>query len=116
MKKNKLPNVLVLATTFPRWENDSEPAFVFNLSKKLASKGFNMVVLVPGAPDALPYEEMEGLKIYRFSYFYPKKLQKVFYNGGALPNLKSSWLARIELPFFLLFQFFHIGWMIKKKK
>jgi len=75
-----------------------------------------MVVLVPGAPDALPYEEMEGLKIYRFSYFYPKKLQKVFYNGGALPNLKSSWLARIELPFFLLFQFFHIGWMIKKKK
>tara|TARA_B100000315_G_scaffold254928_1_gene297038 strand:+ start:595 stop:1830 length:1236 start_codon:yes stop_codon:yes gene_type:complete len=116
MNKTKLPNVLVLATTFPRWKNDSEPAFVFNLSKKIASKGFNMVVLVPGAPDALSYEEMDGLKIYRFSYFYPKKLQKVCYHGGSLPNLKSSWLARIELPFFLLFQFIHIGWIIKKEK
>ena len=116
MNKTKLPNVLVLATTFPRWENDSEPAFVFNLSKRLASKGFNIVVLAPGAPGALAYEEMDGLKIYRFTYFYPKRLQKVCYDGGALPNLKSSWLARIELPFFLLFQFLHIGWIIKKEK
>ena len=116
MRKNRLPNVLVLATTFPRWENDSEPAFVYNLSKRLAAKGFNITVLAPGAPDALSYEEMDGLKVYRFSYFYPKKLQKVCYDGGALPNLKSSWLARIELPFFLLFQFLHIGWIIKKEK
>ena len=116
MRKNRLPNVLVLATTFPRWENDSEPAFVYNLSKRLAAKGFNITVLAPGAPDALSYEEMDGLKVYRFSYFYPKKFQKVCYDGGALPNLKSSWLAKIELPFFLLFQFFHIGWIIKKDK
>lgn len=116
MNNTRLSNVLVLATTFPRWKNDSEPAFVYNLSKRLAAKGFNMIVLVPGAPDALPYEEMEGLKIYRFSYFYPKKLQKVCYDGGALPNLKNSWLARIQLPFFLLFQFIHIGWIIKKEK
>ncbi len=95
MKKNRLPNVLVLATTFPRWENDSEPAFVFNLSKRLASKGFNIVVLAPGAPGALAYEEMDGLKIYRFTYFYPKRLQKVCYDGWALPNFKSSLLARI---------------------
>ena len=114
MNKIRLSNILVLATTFPRWENDSEPAFVYNLSKRLAAKGFNITVLAPGAPDALSYEEMDGLKVYRFSYFYPKKLQKVCYDGGALPNLKSSRLARMELPFFLLFQFLHIGWIIKK--
>ena len=114
MNKTKLPNVLVLATTFPRWKNGSEPAFVYNLSKRLAAKGFNITVLAPGAPHALSYEEMDGLKVYRFSYFYPKKLQKVCYDGGALPNLKSSRLARMELPFFLLFQFLHIGWIIKK--
>lgn len=116
MDKNKLPNVLVLATTFPRWENDSEPAFVYNLSKRLAAKGFNITVLAPGAPGALSYEEMYGLKVYRFSYFYPKSLQNVCYNGGALPNLKNSWLARFELPFLLIFQFIHIGRIIKKEK
>lgn len=116
MNKTALPNVLVLATTFPRWKNDTEPAFVFNLSKRLAANGFNIVVLVPDAPGALLYEEMDGLKVYRFSYFFPKKLQKVCYNGGALPNLKKSALAKIELPFFLLFQFLHIGRIIKKEK
>ena len=115
MVKNKLPNILVLATTFPRWKNDSEPAFVFNLSKRLAKKGFKISVLVPGAPGALSYEEMGGLKIYRFTYFYPVSLQKLCYDGGALPNLKNSWLARVELPFFLLFQFLHIAWIIKKE-
>ena len=116
MVKSKLPNVLVLATTFPRWKNDTEPAFVFDLSKGLVSKGYNITVLVPGAPGALSYEEMEQLKVYRFSYFFPKSLQKVCYDGGALPNLKSSWLARMELPFLLLCQFFHIGWLIKKER
>tara|TARA_B100000959_G_scaffold286698_1_gene366586 strand:- start:830 stop:2065 length:1236 start_codon:yes stop_codon:yes gene_type:complete len=116
MVKNKLPNVLVLTTTFPRWENDSEPAFVYNLSKRLAVGGFNITVLAPGAPDAKSYEVMDRLKVYRFSYFYPKKFQKVCYDGGALPNLKSSWFAILELPFFLLFQFLHIGWIIKKEK
>lgn len=116
MKKTILPNVLVLATTFPRWKNDTEPAFVFHLSRRLASEGFNMVILVPAAPGALLYEKIDGLKIYRFLYFYPKRLQKICYDGGALPNLKNGWLAKIELPFFLLSQFIHIGWIIKKEK
>ena len=115
MNKSKLPNVLVLATTFPRHKNDSEPAFVFNLSKRLVSKGFNIIVLVPGAPNSLSYEEMEGLKVYRFSYFFPKKLQTICYSGGALPNLKNSPLARLILPFFLISQFIHIGRIIKKE-
>lgn len=29
------PRVLVLTSTFPRWENDPEPAFVFELSRRL---------------------------------------------------------------------------------
>jgi hypothetical protein len=31
------PRVLVLTSTFPRWENDTEPAFVFELSRRLAA-------------------------------------------------------------------------------
>jgi len=39
--------ILVVATTFPRWKNDTEPSFVFYLSNLLAKKKHKVVVLVP---------------------------------------------------------------------
>jgi hypothetical protein len=38
--------VLVLTSTFPRWQGDSEPPFVFELSRRLAER-FDVVVLAP---------------------------------------------------------------------
>ena len=96
--------VLILATTFPRWEGDREPAFVFELSRQLA-KNVSLWVLVPGAPGAKPYEEIDGVRIIRFPYFFPQSIQTLCYDGGILPKLKSNWLARLQLPFFLATQF-----------
>ena len=76
--------VLVVATTFPRWENDTEPRFVFDLSKQLAKK-VSLWVLAPHAPGAKMEEEIEGVKILRFPYFFPKRLQTLCYEGGILP-------------------------------
>ena len=105
--------VLVIATTFPRWENDTEPRFVFDLSKQLARK-VSLWVLAPHAPGAKMEEEIEGVKILRFPYFYPKRLQTLCYEGGILPKLKSRWLARLQLPFFLAAQFFSIWRTVRK--
>lgn len=95
-------NVLVLTTTFPRWKDDTTPAFVYELSKRLNDGGMKIVVLAPHHEGAKFYEEMEGMKIYRFPYFYPTKYQKLCYEGGILPNLKRSWLARVQVPLLLL--------------
>ncbi|MFQ5449715.1 MAG: glycosyltransferase family 4 protein [Nitrospinaceae bacterium] len=99
--------VLVLATTFPRRENDREPRFVHDLTKHLAKK-VSLWVLVPGAPGARTYEEMDGVRIIRFPYFFPKCWQRLCYDGGILPKLNSSCLARLQLPFFLLAQFYFL--------
>ena len=106
----------MLATTFPRWKNDTEPAFVYNLCKELAEKGHAITVLVPHAHGAKVLEEEDGLKIIRFRYFFPARLQRVCYEGGALPNLRASWIARLGLPFFLIAQFISIGWTIFREK
>lgn len=108
--------ILVLATTFPRWEKDTEPAFVYYLSKYLAQKNIEITVLVPHAYGAKKYEEIDNLKIYRFQYFWPARYQKLCYNGGALPNLKKSILAKIQLPFFLLGQFLAIWNIVRRNK
>jgi len=107
--------VLILATTYPRWENDSTPHFIFDLNRQLAQK-VETWVLVPHSGGAKYSEEMDGVRIIRFRYFFPAKLQRLCYEGGILPNLKSSWLARLQLPFFLVFQFLAILKTVSKHK
>jgi glycosyltransferase involved in cell wall biosynthesis len=92
--------VLVIATTFPRWENDQEPRFVYDLCRNLP-KDIDIHILAPHAPEAKESETWKEMKITRFPYFYPRNLQRLCYEGGIIPKLKSSWLARLQLPFFL---------------
>ncbi len=108
--------VLVTATTFPRYKQDTEPAFVFNLSREMAKRGFETVVLVPHHHKAKHFEIIDDLKVYRFPYFYPAKLQKLCYDGGIIPNIKKSLLAKIQVPFLLLAEFFYVRKLIKKER
>jgi glycosyltransferase involved in cell wall biosynthesis len=93
--------VLVIATTFPRWKNDQEPPFVYDLCRNLPEE-LDIHVLAPHAPGAKEQENWGKIKITRFPYFFPKNLQKLCYEGGIIPNLKANWLARLQLPFFLI--------------
>ena len=110
-----MKNVLVTATTFPRWRNDTEPNFVFVLSSLLSRK-YNVVVLAPHYPNARKFEVIRNIKIYRFPYFYPSRLQKLCYNGGILENIKKSFIARIQIPFLLISEFYHVAKIVKKEK
>ena len=47
MKQKK--KLLVTASTFPRWEGDTEPRFVLDLAAHMAEQ-FQVTVLVPAAP------------------------------------------------------------------
>ncbi len=107
--------VLVVATTFPRWEGDAEPRFVFDLTKRLAKK-VSLYALVPHAPDAEEYETLEGVRIIRYPYAYPKSEQVLCYEGGILPKLKTNPNAKKQLPGFLLAQAYHLWRTCRKHK
>jgi len=108
--------ILVLTTTFPRWEGDKTPTFVHELSYGLQKLGFEIVVLAPHHEGASSIETIDGMKVYRFPYFYPRKLQKLCYEGGILPNIKESNLSKIQLPLLFTSEFFHTLKLIKKEK
>ena len=95
-----MKKVLVLTTTFPRWVNDTTPPFVFKLSSLIGRK-YKIIVLAPHHFGAKKKELMENLEVNRFSYFFPKKYQKVAYGAGILTNVNSSFLAKLQVPFFL---------------
>ena len=56
--------VLITASTFPRYLNDTEPRFVFDLAKALLEY-CDVTVLVPMDILAHEYEVMEGVKVIR---------------------------------------------------
>ena len=108
--------VLVLTSTFPRWENDTTPRFVFELSNRLANKNRKIIVLAPSAPNASKKERLENLEVHRFQYFPLPKLQKLAYGAGIIPNVKSSFLAKMQIPNFLMSEYLSARKLIKKYK
>jgi len=89
--------LLVVTSTFPRWEGDATPPFVRDLAD-LATPHWDVRVLAPHAPGAKLHERLGALDVRRFRYFVPASKARLCYEGGILPNLKASWLARAQAP------------------
>src|SRR5947209_1033664 len=106
--------ILALASTFPRWKNDTTPPFVLELEKRL-SKDFEIFVLAPHFTGAKKYEEIDNLKIYRFQYFWPAKYQKLCYEGGILPNIMKNKFLLFQGITLILFEFIAAMKIIKKE-
>lgn len=106
--------ILVLATTFPRWKNDSTPRFVYDLSDRVATK-YNVIVLAPHYEGAAKKEKIGKLDIRRFVYFKPETLQKLCYDGGVIPNMKKSFFARTQLPLLIISEFISSYKIIKNE-
>lgn len=98
------PRLLVLTTTFPRWADDHEPPFVFELAKRLTDT-FDVIVLAPHAPGSALREIMDGVEVHRFRYA-PVRLQRLAYAGGIAANLKRSPWNYLFVNSFLLGFFF----------
>ena len=87
-------NLLIVTSTFPRWKNDTDPPFVFELAKRLTD-AFNITVLAPNYPGALADETVEEIKIHRFRYFL-KKFEILAGSEGILPTLKKNRLFYLD--------------------
>lgn len=111
-QKSALPRLLVLASTFPRWENDTEPAFIFELSRRLTSH-FDVHLLAPHADGASQYEVMSGIKVHRFRYA-PGNYQTLSYDGGILSRLRQNkWRATL-IPIFIASETIAIRRLLKR--
>jgi glycosyltransferase involved in cell wall biosynthesis len=106
--------VLVTASTFPRWEDDTEPEFVFELTRRLA-RTCEVFVLCPFASGAKEYEVVENIKIYRYKYL-PFGLGTLAYDGGITPKLKKNRLYYLQVPFFLFFQLLAVRRILRSNR
>lgn len=94
--------ILVLTSTYPRWDGDTEPKFVDNLCRYLARDN-EVHVVAPHAPNTKTNEHVAGVAIFRFRYCL-ENLQTLAYGGGILPNLKENRFKLLLVPLFILGQ------------
>ena len=109
MTEKSKPRVLMLTSTLPRWEGDSEPRFVLDLAKHL-SADFDIELLAPHAPGAGRKEVLEGVPVTRFRYWIPR-WQSVAYEGGISWRLKENRWRLVPVPFFM----FSMGWHVVRR-
>jgi glycosyltransferase involved in cell wall biosynthesis len=106
--------LLVLTSTFPRWQDDNEPPFVFELCRRLDAN-FEVWVLAPHAPGARTRETLDGVRVVRYRYFFEWG-ESLAYHGGILANLRGNRLRYLLIPLFLLFQMAALWRLLAREK
>ncbi|WP_233841077.1 glycosyltransferase [Dyella sp. 2HG41-7] len=108
------PTLVVVASTYPRWHGDPEPAFVHELSRRFIGR-FRVIAVVPDAPGADESGVQDGVEVVRFRYA-PRILQTLVNDGGIIANLqKSSWKPLL-LPTFAISQWWSVWRLLRRNK
>jgi glycosyltransferase involved in cell wall biosynthesis len=110
-----MPHLLILTSTFPRWENDSQPAFVYELSRRLADQ-FDVTVLTPRSPKSQKKEFMTGIRVLRFPYFFQKWETLTSQDGGIMNRLRYHSLTYLLIPFFIFGQLWALLRLLNREK
>lgn len=106
--------LLILTSTFPRWQGDTIVPFVYELSRRLV-KDFEVSVLTPSYTGAKADEIMGQIKVHRFRYFL-RRHEKLAGSAGILPMLKKNKWYYLVVPFFMVSGFFALIKQIKKNR
>lgn len=106
--------IIVLTSTFPRWKNDTDPPFVYELSRRLLPE-LDVHVLAPNYQGLLQDEIMDGMAVYRFRYFH-KRFERLAGSSGILPTLKKNKLYYLLIPFFVLAEFWALLRLVRQIK
>jgi len=96
--------LLILTSSFPYHQGDYHGSFVYYHALGQVRLGNEVIVLCPHVPGTVFNETIDGIRVHRFPYFYPYRLQRVVSDTGMYFGLNSLFSV-LQLPFFLLCEF-----------
>ena len=108
------PKLLVVTSTFPRWANDTDPPFVYELSRRLTDQ-FEITVHTPHYHGAQVNEHMAGMRVHRFRYFL-SPFERLAGGQGIVPKLRRNKLYLLLLPFFLASQLCSLLLLVRREQ
>lgn len=93
--------VCMLTTAYPRHEKDWVNPFIGNYAKELVKEGIEVTVITSSDKGIKSHQKINGVDVRRFSYFFPRSMQKLTYKGGMMESFKESIIAKVQMPLFL---------------
>jgi glycosyltransferase involved in cell wall biosynthesis len=91
--------LLVLTSTFPRWRDDTDPPFVFELCRRLSTE-FDVRVLTPRTRGSATHEIIDGVEVQRYPYFF-EPCECLTGEGGILAKIHSNRRLLLLVPFLM---------------
>ncbi len=116
-KSGQAGNVCLVTSSFPRWQDDEISGFVLDLAVDLMAEGWRVDVLAPHCKGAAAEEEMRGVAVTRFRYFWPEALETLAYGeSGARHALRRRPWNILKLPFFLIAQMIALYRLVRRRE
>jgi glycosyltransferase involved in cell wall biosynthesis len=98
----KKPDILVLTSSYPKKQGDSNGIFIHEFNKEL-SVYVNPVVIVPMYNGASPIDSIEDIPIYRHKQFLFNSVE-LAYGTDIMAKLKQNWLYYFIVPFYFIYE------------
>src|SRR5438874_2411389 len=92
--------IALVASTFPRFAGDSEPAFILEFAREL-SRFSEVKVFVPNHPLSDDSTDWAGVPVERFRYF-PLRSHETLCGDGGIPAKLTTWKGKLLLPFLVV--------------
>ncbi|NOR70526.1 MAG: glycosyltransferase, partial [Methylomarinum sp.] len=106
--------ILWLTSSYPRFKTDSASIFLQNLANNISAKKHEIHILSPDHINIDSTFHEPFITKHNFQYFFPRRLQKLAYGSGILPNLKNNKWLYLQAPFFIIALFFSTWRLIRQ--
>jgi glycosyltransferase involved in cell wall biosynthesis len=102
----------VITSAYPEFKGDPHGIFVHRLMREISNQGHDVHILAPYTGKKTEYI-LDGVKVEKFNYFYPKRFQKLAGRSGMIDNVKEGIFVKFQ---FISFIFFNVVNSCRKLK
>jgi L-malate glycosyltransferase len=106
--------IAILTSSFPYRKGDFHGKFIYYQAHGQIERGNEVYVICPHHPGLEFHEEIDGIIVNRFPYFYPYRFQRLSTESGMYFSLFHSLLAWIQLPLFFLSEWYTTDRIIRR--
>lgn len=96
----------VITSAYPEFKGDPHGIFVHRLMREISNQGHDVHILAPCTGKKTEYI-LDGVKVEKFNYFYPKRFQKLAGRSGMIDNVKEGIFIKFQFLTFIFFNVFN---------
>jgi L-malate glycosyltransferase len=113
---DNIMKVLMVTSAYPSNNTQSHGIIIASLANALSQKGIKICVVAPKTSILTPDTFNTNVQVFRYNYFFPPNKQILSEGPGLYFQFTHHFLAKIQVPFFILFEFLFLLSMIKQEK